>query len=80
MTSPTPRNPGGRSGGYANEVATFTDINSIFRFFQPRRMKISKNSPPVLNKDVYEGEIIFDKTLKRLYTVADQTLRYVQFT
>ena len=80
MVSPVPRNPGGKAGGYANEVATFTDINSLFRFFQPRRMKISKVSPPVLNKDIFEAEIIYDKTLNRLYTVIDQTLRYVQFT
>jgi len=29
---------------------------------------------------VTEGQIIYDKTLNRLYLVADGTLRYVQFT
>lgn len=80
MVSPVPKNPSGKSGGYASEVATFTDMNALFQFFQPRRLRVSKNSPPVLNVDVRESEIIWDRTLNRLYTVSNGVLKYVAFT
>jgi hypothetical protein len=69
-----------KSGTFQNEGNTFTSMSDLFRFFAPKKMRFSKNSPPVLNKDVTEGEFVFDKTALRLYTVADNTLRYVQFT
>lgn len=77
-TKATPQIPFPRSGAYDKEPNTFSDMNDLFRFF--RRLKVSKNSPPVLNKDVSELEMTYDKTLNRLYIVADGTLRYVQFT
>jgi hypothetical protein len=39
----------------------------------------SLSSPPVA-RDVQEFTFVFDKTLLRLYTKIDGTLRYVQFT
>lgn len=80
MTSPVPQQPVPKSGNYLNEVSTFTDMNALFRAFMPRMLRVSKNSPPVLNVDVKEGEIIWDRTLSRLYTVSNQTLKYVAFT
>lgn len=79
-TSPVPVNPSSKSGTYSLESNTFSSISDLFRFFQSRRMKISKNSPPVLNVDVTEGEIVWDRTANRLYTVSNQALRYVAFT
>jgi len=69
-----------RSGNYDQEANTFSAFGDAFRFFQTRRFKISKNSPPVLNKDVSEGEFVLDKTALRIYTVMDNTLRYIQWT
>ena len=69
-----------KSGSFQQEANTFSSMGDLFRFFAPKKVRFSKNSPPVLNKDVSEGEFVFDKTALRLYTVADQTLRYVQFT
>lgn len=80
MVSPKPAPANPRSGGYFSEVGTFTDMSSLFRFFQPRIMKVSKNSPPVLNVDVREGERCWDRTLNREYTVSNGVLRFVQFT
>ena len=80
MTSPTPQPSVDKAGGYFKEGNTFTSFGDLFRFFQPRIMKISRQSPPVLNVDVHEGEMIWDRTANRLYTVSNQTLRYVQFT
>lgn len=80
MTSVLPQPAVPKSGSYEQEPNTFSSIGDLFRFFQPRRMKISKNSPPVLNVDVSEGEVVYDRSLNRLYTVANNTLRYVAFT
>ena len=76
--SPQPVVP--KAGGYQQEPNTFAVVNDAYRYLQSGRLRMSKNSPPVLNKDVTEGQIIYDKTLNRLYLVADGTLRYVQFT
>lgn len=80
MSSPTPQPAIPKAGLYTEPSNTFTGLYDLFRFFQPRRMKISKNSPPVLNVDVSEAEEVWDKTLKRKYTVSDGVLRYVQYT
>lgn len=80
MTSPVPQPSIPKSGGFQREANIFSSFNDLFRFFQPRKMKVSKNSPPVLNVDVTEAEFVWDRTLNRLYTVSNNTLRYVQFT
>ena len=80
MTSPAPQPTVNIAGNYQQESNSFTSINDIYRFFQPRIMTISRQSPPVLNVDVHEGELVWDRTANRLYTVSNQTLRYVQFT
>lgn len=80
MSSPVPQNPSPRSGGYQQEPNSFSAFSDLFRFFQPKKVKVSKNSPPVLNVDVFEAEWVWDRTLKRLYTVSDGALRYVAFT
>lgn len=80
MTSPSPVSPNVKTSTQNNEVAIATSISDVNRFFQPLRFKMSRQSPPVLNIDVTEGTLVFDKTTLRLYTVLDQTLRFVQFT
>lgn len=79
-TSSNPVTPIPISGSFQQESNTFSSVNDLFRFFQPLTMKMSNNSPPVLNLDVTEGQWVFDKTALRLYTVINNTLRYVQFT
>jgi len=69
-----------KSGGFQQESNTFSSINDLFRFFAPKKVRFSKVSPPVLNKDITEGEMIIDKTALRVYFVVDQTLRYVALT
>ena len=80
MTSPVPVNPNVKSSNFTAEPNTFASMNDLYQFFQPRIMKISKNSPPILNVDVTEGTWIWDRTANRLYTVSNNVLRYVQFT
>lgn len=80
MTSPVPKPIAPKTSTQNNEVSIATSISDVNRFFQPKRFKVSRNSPPVLNKDVFEAELVWDRTLLRLYTVSNQTLRYVQFT
>ena len=80
MTAALPQPIGPKSGDFTREANTFSSINDLFRFFQTKRIKISKNSPPVLNKDITEGELVWDRTALRLYTVSDGALRYVAFT
>lgn len=80
VTKPLPQSVVDKSGGYQREANTFSSFGDVFRFFQPRRMKISKTSPPVLNVDVTEGEHVWDRTLLREYTVSDGVLRFVQYT
>lgn len=79
-TSAVPVSPTPKSSGFQDEVSVATSIQDLFRFFQPARLRVSKNSPPVLNVDVTEGQMVWDRTLLRLYTASDNTLRYVQFT
>lgn len=73
-----PQPPVLRSGNY-DEPSTFGDLTAVFKFLVENHVRFSLSSPPLL-KDVAEGTIVYDKTAKRLYIVADQTLRYVQFT
>jgi len=80
MTSAVPQPTVPKEGGFTKEANTFASFGDLFRFFQPRIIKVSKQSPPVLNVDVHEGELIWDRTANRLYTVSNQTLRYVAFT
>lgn len=80
MSSPKPQPANIKTANQNNEVAIATSISDVNRFFQPRKIRISRNSPPLLNVDIFEAELIFDKTALRLYTVLDQTLRYVQLT
>lgn len=80
MASAVPKAPNPKSGTYDSEVSTFTDVSALFRFFQPKILKVSKASPPVLNVDIKEGELIWDRTANRLYTVSNGALRYVAFT
>jgi hypothetical protein len=75
---PQPTAP--KSGGFQQESNTFSTMGDLFRFFAPKKVRFSKVSPPVLNKDITEGEMIIDKTALRLYFVVDQTLRYVALT
>lgn len=78
--SVTPKPIAPKSSSQNNEVAIATSISDLNRYFQPKILKISKQSPPVLNVDVHEGELIFDRTLNRLYTVSNGALKYVAFT
>lgn len=80
MTSPVPVNPNVKAATFQQEPNSFSSFNDLYQFFQPRRLKISKQSPPVLNVDVTEGELIWDRTANRLYTVSNNVLRYVAFT
>lgn len=80
MSSPVPKAAVPKSGGYEQEPNSFSAFNDLFRFFQPRKCKISKNSPPVLNIDVSEAEWVWDRTLSRLYTVSNGALKYVAFS
>lgn len=80
MTSAIPQSSVDKAGGYQREANTFSSFGDLFRFFQPRIMKVSKNSPPVLNVDVTEGTLVWDRTLSRLYTCSNGILRFVQFT
>ena len=76
--SATPQPPVLRAGLY-DEPATFGDITAIFRWMVENHIRPSLSSPP-LAKDVQELTFVWDKTLNRLYTKSDGTLRYVQFT
>lgn len=78
MSSPVPKAPYGKAGNYLDEVSTQFDINTLLRFFATKAFRASLSSPPLAHQ-VGELECVFDKTLLRLYTKVDGTLRYVQF-
>ena len=80
MTSPIPKPVAPKSSTFTDQVATATSFSDLQRFFQPIILRISKNSPPILNVDVSEGQILLDKTALRIYTVVDNTLRYWSLT
>jgi len=79
MVEPTPIVPTLKEGAYGQEQSISGDLNMFFRNFQGKKLKVSRNSPP-LAKEIGELELIWDKTLKRLYTKSDGSLRYVAFT
>lgn len=79
MSSPKPQPVVPKSGGYARESNTFSSFNDLYRFFATKSLRASLTSPPLAHQ-VGELEFIWDKTLNRLYTKSDGTLRYVQFT
>ena len=74
-----PQTPKLRSGVYDNEPATFGDVTAIFKYMVGNHLRFSLTSPPLL-RDLPEGQMVYDKTLNRIYITADGTLRYVQFT
>lgn len=80
MVSPVPQPVVPKAGLYTEPSNTFTDMTGAFQFFQPKLFKMSKNSPPLLNIDVIEGEMVIDKTALRIYTCLNGALRYVQLT
>lgn len=80
MSSPVPKPIAPKTSTQNNEVAIATSIDDVNRYFQPKIVKVSRNSPPVLNKDVTEGTLVWDRTANRLYTVSNGALRYVAFT
>lgn len=73
-----PQPPVLRAGNY-DEPATYSDIQAIFKWMIENHARPSLSSPP-LAKDVEELTFVWDKTLNRLYTKSDGTLRYVQFS
>jgi hypothetical protein len=80
MSSPVPQPIAPKTSSQTNEVSIATSISDVNRFFQPKIMKVSKQSPPVLNVDVTEGTLVWDRTASRLYTVSNGVLKYVAFT
>jgi hypothetical protein len=79
MTTPTPQQPYLRSGKYGDEIASFTDFNALLKFFATKTLRASLTSPP-LAKDVEELTFVYDRTLNRLYTKCNGSLKYVAFS
>jgi len=77
--SVNPKQPVLKSGLYRNESSMFTDMNALFRSFATRTLRPSRTSPPIA-ADVDELTFVYDKTLNRLYTKVNGTLRYAAFT
>lgn len=80
MTSPLPQPAAPKSSTYPDDPSIATSFSDLQRFYQPLSIKVSNNSPPILNKDIKEGQIILDKTTLRIYIVVDKTLRYWSLT
>lgn len=79
MAAVNPHQPFLRAGTYDEEVSTFTDFQSLLRFFATKKLRYSLSSPPLL-RDVPEGEMILDKTLLRIYLRVEGVLRYITLT
>lgn len=79
MSSPLPKSPYLKAGTYDQEPSQFGDMNNLMRFFMTKAMRASLTSPP-LAKDVGELTLVYDKTLDRIYTKSNGTLRFIQFT
>lgn len=79
MVNPDPKQPFLSSGLYGDEPATFQDLNNILKNFMTKKLRASLTTPPLL-KDVGELELVYDKTLNRLYTNVNGALKYVAFT
>lgn len=80
MSSPIPAPIAPKSSAFTDEVASATSFSDLQRFFQPIIMRVSRQSPPVLNVDITEGQLLWDRTANRLYTVSNGVLKYVAFT
>jgi hypothetical protein len=80
VTNPVPAPIAPKSSTFTDGVASATSFSDLQRYFQPIILRISKHSPPVLNLDITEGQLLWDRTAKRLYTVSDGVLRYAAFT
>ena len=78
MSSPVPQPPVLRAGNY-DEPATYGDVQAIFKWMVENHMRPALTSPPLL-KDVPELTFVWDKTLNRLYTSSDGSLKFVQFS
>ena len=78
MVEPSPKPPTIRAGQY-DEPATFGDIQAIHRYMVENHVRPSLSSPPLAHQ-IGELTFVYDKTLNRLYTKVDGSLRYVQFT
>ena len=80
MTSPVPKPIAPKSSTFTDQVATATSFSDLQRFFQPAILRVSRQSPPVLGVDITEGQLLWDRTASRLYTVSNGALKYVAFT
>lgn len=80
MTSPVPAPISPKSSTFPDDASLGTSFADLQRFFQPQILRVSKRSPPVLNVDISEGQLLWDRTASRLYTVSNGALKYVAFT
>lgn len=79
MAQPNPVQPSLKSGGYGDEISSFTDLNNLLRHFATKKLRPSITTPP-LAKDVGELEFVFDKTTLKLWTKVDGVLKSVTFS
>ncbi len=73
-----PKAPVLRSANY-DESATFGDLTAVFKYMVENHLRFSLTSPPLL-KDLKEGEMVWDKTLSRIYICSNGGLKFVQFS
>lgn len=78
MSAVIPKPPILRSANY-DEPATYGDLTAVFKWMIENHVRYSLTSPPLL-KDVKEGQIVWDKTLSRLYICSDGALKFAQFS
>lgn len=79
MSLPNPQPIATKTSTQDNEVSIATSISDVNRFFQPRKFRVSKHSPPN-TVDVNEMEFVVDKTALRVYTKVNGSLRYWSLT
>ena len=77
MVTSIPVPPTPVSGGYQKEGNTFTDLTGAYRTINATVIRASLNSPPVVNLDVQECQLIIDRTTNKLYTVINGVLKGV---
>lgn len=77
LSNPRPIAP--KSSGFKSEVSTATSFADAYQFLQPKKIKVSKNSPPNVT-DVGELEHVFDKTTQKLWTKIDGVLYSTQYS
>lgn len=75
--SAKPKQPVLKSALYSDEPSSFTDLNILFKQFQPKKIRLTRTTPPVLN-DTQESELYLDRSTKRLYTKINNVLVYFQ--